>query len=163
MEQSKIAHLNPQDYTHLPHVDQDFEGHEQTDVAIRPLIWTLITIGVVIIVTAIGMWGFFSMMRYMSGQSAENQAMSDVEKIGFRHVPDGMPELQGVSAQDGNANSPAQDTDKMRDMNKKILAGTEGMRKGMQPGMAIEAAMDEALAKKIFKTAAAPAAKPEAK
>jgi hypothetical protein len=163
MDQSMIAHLTPQDYTHLPHAAQDFEAHEQTDVAIRPLVWTLITIAVVIIVTAIGMWGFFSMMKYLSGNAAENQAMSDVERIGFRHVPEGMPELQGVSAQDGNANSPAQDTDKMRETNRKVLAGKEGMRKGMQPGLPIEAAMDEALAKKIFKTAAAPAAKPEAK
>jgi hypothetical protein len=163
MDQSKIAHLNPQDYTHLPHADQDFEAHEQTDVAIRPLFWTLIAIAIVIIVTAIGMWGFFNMMKYLSSRSPENQAMSDVEKIGFRHVPDGMPELQGVSAQDGNANSPAQDTDRMRGMNKEILGGKMGLRPGMQPGLPIEEAMNEALAKKIFKTAAAPAAKSETK
>src|SRR4051794_29220980 len=110
MDQSKIAHLNPKDYTHLPHADQDFEAHEQTDVAIRPLVATLITIALVIIVTVIGMWGLFRALAYMSGNMAENQAMSGVERIGFRHVPEGMPELQGVSAQDGNPNSPAQDT-----------------------------------------------------
>ena len=163
MDQSKIAHLNPKDYTHLPHADQDFEGHEQTDVAIRPLIATLIAIAVVIIVTAIGMWGFFRAMVYMSGNAAENQAMSDVEKIGSRHVPEGMPELQGVAIGDQNPNSPAKDTDAMREKNKSILAGKEGLRPGMQAGLSIEEAMNEALAKKIFKTAGAPAGKPEGK
>jgi len=163
MDQSKIAHLNPQDYTHLPHPQQDFEGHEQTDVAIRPLFWTLIAIALVIIVTAIGMWGLFRTLEYLSTGATENQAMSDVEKIGFRHVPDGMPPLQGVSAQEGNPNSPANDTDEMRETNKKILAGKQGMRPGMQAGLPIEDAMTEALAKKIFKTAGAPAGKPEVK
>jgi hypothetical protein len=163
MDQSKIAHLNPQEYTHLPHADQDFEGHEQTDVAIRPLIWTLIAIAVVIVVTAVGMWGLFQALKYLSGNAPENQALTDVEKIGFRHVPEGMPDLQGVSAQDGNPNSPAQDTDAMRKHNVDMLAGKAPMRPGMPNGMDIEAAMNEALAKKIFKTAGAPAAKPEAK
>jgi hypothetical protein len=155
MDQSKIAHLNPQEYTHLPHAQQDFEGHEQSDVSIRGLVITLITIALVIIITVIGMWGLFRTLDYMAGKAPENQRLSTVETIGFRHGPEGYPELQGVPAQGGNRNSPALDTDAMRKKNADILAGKEGMRPGFKPGMDIEKAMDEALAKKIFKTAAA--------
>lgn len=165
MDQSKIAHLNPQDYTHLPHAKQDFEGHEQTDVAIRPLVATLITIAVVIVVTVIGMWGFFRTMKYLSEKAPENQKFTAVETEGMapRQVPAGMPELQGVPIKGANPNSPAKDTDEMRKKNAEILAGNMGMRPGMQPGTPIEKAMDEALAQKIFKTAgAAPASRPAA-
>jgi hypothetical protein len=164
MDQSKIAHLNPQDYTHLPHAKQDFEAHEQTDVAIRPLVATLITIAVVIVVTVIGMWGFFNMLEYLAGKAPENQKFSDVETKGIapRQVPAGMPELQGVPIAGANPNTPAKDTDEMRQKNAKTLAGQEGMRPGMQPGLAIDEAMNEALSKKIFKTAGAPASRPAA-
>src|SRR4051794_3068567 len=99
MEQSKIAHLNPDDYTHLPHAKQDFEAHEQTDVAIRPLIATLISIAVVILVTLVGMWGLFRTLEYMSKNAPENQKLTAVktEEIPPRQVPTGMPELQGVA------------------------------------------------------------------
>jgi hypothetical protein len=156
MDQSKIAHLNPQDYTHLPHAKQDFEAHEQTDVAIRPLVATLIAIAVVIIVSVIGMWGFFEMMRHFADKMPENQRMSTVETIGFRKVPEGMPDLQGVSTQGGNPNTPAEDTAKMKKHNAEVLAGQLPMRAGMPNGTKIEAAMEEALSKKIFKTASAP-------
>jgi hypothetical protein len=162
MDQSKIAHLNPQEYTHLPHAKQDFEAHEQTDVAIRPLVATLITIAVVIVVTVIGMWGLFKMMEHLAGKAPENQKMSTVETIGFRKVPEGMPELQGVSTQGGNPNTPAEDTAKMKKQNAEVLAGQLPMRTGMPNGLKIEAAMDEALSKKIFKTASAPATQPAA-
>ena len=165
MDQSKIAHLNPQDYTHLPHAQQDFEAHEQTDVSIRPLVLTLISIAVVIIVTAVGMWGLFQTLKYFSNNAPENQKLTAVETdtLDPRHGPEGYPELQGVAIRGANPDSPAKDTDAMRDTNKKILAGKEGMRPGMPPGLPIEEAMNEALAKKIFKTAGAPAANSEGK
>lgn len=156
MDQSKIANLNPQEYTHLPHADQHFEDHEQTDVAVRPLAWTLVAIAVVIVVTMVGMWGFFELLEHWQENATENQARSaiDPKKVPIRMVPDGYPALQGVPAERANANSPAQDTEEMRKENAEILAGHKPMRKGLKPGKSIESAMDEALSNKIFKTAA---------
>jgi hypothetical protein len=160
MDQSKIANLNPQDYTHLPHADQKFEEHEQTDVAIRPLVWTLISIALIIIVSAVGMWGLFRVFKYTAENNPENQRMSAVETTGFRHVPEGLPELQGIFAQGGNPNSPAQDTARMKAHNAEMLAGRAPLRDGLKtPEMSIEQAMQTALDKKIFKTAPGAAGK----
>src|SRR3954454_15007199 len=96
MDQSKIANLNPQEYTHLPHADQHFEEHEQSDVAIRPLAWTLVAIVAIVVFTAIGMWGMFHVMKNVAEKDPENQALSTVESIGPRQGPEGYPPLQGI-------------------------------------------------------------------
>src|SRR5437762_262787 len=105
MDKSKIANLNPQEYTHLPHSEQDFQGHEQTDVAIRPLIGTLVAIAVVIVVSAIGMWGLFQLFKHLSETASDNQPHSQLSQVEapVRKVPQGYPELQGVPAKSQNA------------------------------------------------------------
>jgi hypothetical protein len=165
MDQSKIANLNPQEYTHLPHADQHFDEHEQSDVAIRPLAWTLVAIVAVVVLTAIGMWGMFEVLKRQANNDPANQKVSAVEweSIGPRQGPEGYPPLQGILSRDGNPNSPAQDTLQMKIENDAILAGDAPMRKGMKglkPGLNIEKAMDDALARGIFKTAGTPAQKP---
>jgi hypothetical protein len=157
MEQSKIANLNRQEYTHLPHADQHFEDHEQTDVPIKPLVWTLVSIALIVIITAIGMWGLFEAFKALFGMMPENQQQSMVEPL-ERKVPKDLPELQGISLGTANPNSPAQDMVLMQLNNEKILAGKAPLREGvtgMKPGMPIEQAMDEALHRGIFKTAPA--------
>ena len=156
MEKSKIANLNPQEYTHLPHADQHFEDHEQTDVPIRPLIATLISIALVVIITGIGMWGLFRAFEAFTNRMPENQQQSMVAPI-ERHVPEEYPELQGITRGEANPNTPGQDMEEMRAQNAKILSGQAPLRageKGMKPGMSIERAMEEALSRGIFKTAA---------
>src|SRR4051812_29946849 len=163
MDQSKIANLNPQEYTHLPHADQHFEEHEQSDVAIRPLVWTLIAIVAIVVFTAIGMWGMFHVLQTVAKNDPANGFNSAVERgdaMAPRHGPDGFPPLQGVTIRGGDPNSPAQDTLLMKKHNDEILAGHAPMRDGLKPGMPIEQAMDEALSRRIFKTAGAPAHKP---
>lgn len=141
MDKSKIEHLNPQEYTHLPHAEQKFEDHEQTDVAIKPLVATLVTIAVVIVVTGVGMWGLFKAFEFGSGKFEQNQNQSNVVPT-TRQVPEGMPALQGVPAPGANPNLPAEDMKLMRESNQKRLAKLE-----------LDKAMDEALAEKVFKTA----------
>jgi hypothetical protein len=153
MDKSKIEHLNPQEYTHLPHAEQDFEAHEQTDVAIRPLVWTLVTIAVVVVISGIGMWGLFEVLERFAQNQPENQRFSNVEAVERREVPEGYPPLQGIIARSGNERSPAQDMEMMRRENVQILAGERPMREGLQPGMPIDRAIDEALSRRIFKTA----------
>ena len=149
MDKSKIANLNPQEYTHLPHADQHFEEHEQTDVAIRPLVATLIGIAVLVAVSAIGLWGMFELMKYIAHRSSDNQQISKIEPV-TRTVPAGYPPLQGVPAPQQDPNTPAQDMEVMRKENLHKLTG-------------IEKAMDEALAKGIFKTSGkTPATQPTA-
>jgi hypothetical protein len=149
MDKSKIAHLNPQEYTHLPHADQHFEEHEQTDVAIRPLIATIIGIAVLVAVSAIGLWGMFELMKYVASKSSDNQQISKIEPA-VRTVPAGYPPLQGVPAPQQDPNTPAQDMAKMRKQNLHDLAG-------------IEKVMDQALAQGVFKTAAkSPSTQPSA-
>ena len=154
MDKSKIDNLNPQEYTHLPHADQHFEDHEQSDVAIRPLVWTLVVIALVVIVTGIGMWGLFEVYKHMAKDEPENQRFSQVKALELRQVPEGYPPLQGVIAGSAHQRSPAQDMDQMRQDNVQILAGQKPMREGLRPGMPIDRAIDEALSRRIFKTAA---------
>jgi hypothetical protein len=153
MDKSKIDNLNPQEYTHLPHADQHFEGHEQTDVAIRPLAWTLVTIAVVVLVSMIGLWGLFEVFQRFARDEPDNKRFSQVEAVENREVPQGYPPLQGIIARSGHERSPAQDMDVMREENKKILAGEAPMRPGLKPGMPIDRAIDEALSRGVFKTA----------
>jgi hypothetical protein len=155
MDKSKIENLDPSEYTHLPHAAQDFEGHEQTDVAIRPLVATLVAIAVVIVVSGIGMWGLFKVFYYVSQNSSDNQNVSNVPPA-IRRVPEGQPALQGVPAKGANPNMPSEDMDEMRKLNSLKLAGRAPMRDGIQPGMPIDEAMDKALASGTFKTAAKP-------
>src|SRR5687768_18563 len=105
MDKSKIENLNPQEYTHLPHADQQFEGHEQTDVAIRPLAWTLVAIGLVIVVSMVGLWGLFEVFENVANRQTENQRFSNVE-ADAREVPEGFPPLQGIPARSANERSP---------------------------------------------------------
>jgi hypothetical protein len=162
MDQSKIKNLNPQEYTHLPHAEQHFEAHEQTDVAIGPLVATLIAIALTVIVSAVGLWGMFELLEYLARNDAGNQNLSKVEPS-VRKVPDGYPDLQGIPAADTNANSPAQDMVKFREHNDRVLAGEKPMREGLKAsGKSIEQVMDEALAGGMFKTAAGPATRPSA-
>ena len=145
----------------MPHAEQHFEDHEQSDVAIRPLAWTLVTIAVVVIVSGIGMWGLFEVFkRYTKGQP-ENQRFSHVKALEQREVPAGYPPLQGIVARSGHERSPAQDMDQMRQDNVQILAGQKPMREGLKPGMPIDRAIDEALSKRIFKTAATQPGQPQ--
>ena len=153
MDKSKIEHLNPQEYTHLPHAEQDFEAHEQTDVAIRPLTWTLVIIGVVVAVSMVGMWGLFEALKRVAQGQPENRRFSNVEAVEAREVPEGYPPLQGIIARSANERSPAQDMEVMRERNEKVLAGEAPMREGLKPGMPIDRAIDEALSRRIFKTA----------
>ena len=162
MDQSKIQNLNPQEYTHLPHADQNFEAHEQSDVAIRPLIATLIAIALTVVVSAAGLWGLFELFEFMSRNASDNQNLSKVEPV-VRKVPQGYPDLQGVPAANQNPNSPAQDMTKFRGHNDEVLAGKAPMRTGLRPGLPIDEAMDKALASGVFKTAqAGPATRPSA-
>ncbi len=161
MDKSKIEHLNPQEYTHLPHAEQKFEDHEQSDVAIRPLVGSLVLIGLTVVVTAVGIWGLFEVFEYVARNSPSNQNLSKIEPT-TRNVPQGYPDLQGVPAAGANPNSPAQDMKKFKAEQDKILAGEAPMRSGLKPGMPIDKAIDEALAKGIFKTAAAPVTQPAA-
>ena len=162
MDQSKIQNLNPQEYTHLPHADQHFEDHEQTDVAIRPLVATLVAIALTVVVSAVGLWGLFELFEYMARNDEGNQNLSKVEPA-VRQVPQGYPELQGVPAAEANPNSPAQDMSKFRRHNDEVLAGREPMRTGLQPGLPIDDAMEKALKGGVFKTAqAGPATRPSA-
>ena len=159
MDKSKIEHLNPLEYTHLPHAEQNFEDHEQSDVAIRPLVATLIAIALTVLISAVGLWGLFELFEYMARNASDNQNLSKVEPS-IRQVPQEYPSLQGIP-ETANPNSPAKDMIKFREHNQKILAGTEPMRTGLKPsGKSIEEAMDEALASGIFKTA--PATQPSA-
>lgn len=166
MDKSKIENLNPQDYTHLPHADQNFDAHEQSDVAIRPLVGTLVAIAIVIAVSMVGMWGFFQLLHHWTSTASDNQKLSSLDPS-IRKVPDGLPALQGVPAEGANPNLPAQDWDVMRERNKEILAGHKGMRPGLEPGLPIEEAIDKALASGMFKTksnaggGAAPAGAPQ--
>jgi hypothetical protein len=141
-------------------VDQQFEGHEQTDVAIRPLVWTLVAIALVIVVSGIGLWGLFEVFKRVANTQAENKRYSNVE-ADAREVPAGYPPLQGIPALSTNQRSPAQDMEAMKRDNEKILAGNMPMRPGLPNGKPIEAAMDEALSKKIFKTQPAAAKQPQ--
>jgi hypothetical protein len=159
MQKSKIENLNPLEYTHLPHADQHFEDHEQTDVAIRPLVASLIAIALTVLISAVGLWGLFELFEYMARNASDNQNLSKIEP-GVRTVPQEYPDLQGVPAAHSNGNSPAQDMTLFRRHNDQVLAGNEPMRKGLQNGTAIDKAMDAALAKGIFKTAPAPATQP---
>lgn len=164
MDKSKIENLNPKEYTHLPHAEQHFEDHEQTDVSIRPLVGTLVVLAVVIVVSMVGMWGLFRVLYNWTASSSDNQKLSNVDPSvrPIRQVPDGYPELQGVPAEGGNPDLAAADMEQMRQQNRLILAGKVPMRDGLEPGMPIDQAIDEALSRKIFKTggddaAAAPA------
>jgi hypothetical protein len=161
MDKSKIEKLNPQEYTHLPHADQHFEDHEQSDVAIRPLAWTLVVIALVVIVTGIGMWGLFKVFDHVAKNQPENQRFSQVKALEQRVGPEGYPPLQGVIAGSAHQRTPAQDMDQMRLDNAQILAGQKPMREGLKPGMAIDRAIDEALSRRIFKTAATQPAQPQ--
>ena len=152
MDKSKIEHLNKQDYTHLPHAEQEFENHEQTDVSIRPLVATLAAIGIVLLVSYVGLAGLFQLFKMQTTSEGKNPRMTQVESPNVRKVPEGFPELQGVPAPEANPNTPAQDMDKLRDRNALILSGREAMRPGMQPGMPIGQAMDQAMSRGIFKT-----------
>jgi hypothetical protein len=154
MEKSKIENLNPLEYTHLPHAEQHFEDHEQSDVAIPPLVASLIAIALTVLISAVGLWGLFELFEYMARNAADNQNLSKVEPS-IRHVPVEYPELQGVPAAEANPNSPAQDMTIFRADNDQILTGQKPMRPGLKPGMSIDKAMDEALARGIFKTAPA--------
>jgi len=154
MEKSKIENLNPLEYTHLPHADQHFEDHEQTDVAIRPLVATLIAIALTVLISAVGLWGLFELFEYMARNASDNQNLSKVEPT-IRQVPKEYPDLQGVPAAESNPNSPAKDMVKFRAHNEKVLAGQAPMREAIKPGMPIDKAMDEALARGVFKTAKA--------
>jgi hypothetical protein len=154
MDKSKIEKLNPQEYTHLPHAEQHFEEHEQTDVAIRPLVWTLVAIAVIIVVSAVGLWGLFRLFKTVADNQAENKRFSNVEAE-TRTVPAGFPPLQGIPSRSTHERSPAQDMDQLRKDNVLILAGKKPMREGLPPGEPIDQAIDEALSRKIFKTAPA--------
>src|SRR5687768_6360840 len=145
MDKSKIEKLNPQEYTHLPHADQHFESHEQTDVAIRPLVWTLVSIAVIVSVSMIGMWGLFEVYKRVARDQPENKRFSQVEAVERREVPEGYPPLQGIINRSGHEGSPAQDMEVMRRANVRILAGEAPMRAGLKPGMPIDRAIDEAL------------------
>jgi hypothetical protein len=154
MDKSKIEKLNPLEYTHLPHEEQKFEDHEQTDVAIRPLAWTLVAIAVIIAVSAIGLWGLFHVFKTVADHQTENQRFSAVEGE-TRAVPAGLPPLQGIPTRSTHERAPAQDMDELRKENALILAGKKPMREGLEKGMSIDEAMDMALSRKIFKTAPA--------
>ena len=153
MDKSKIEHLNKQEYTHLPHAEQDFEAHEQTDVAIRPLVITLVVLAAVVAASYIGMAGVFTLFDNMEKDSANNPKLSNVDS-GIRGVPEGVPPLQGVQAAEANPNTPAQDMELMRERNGQVMSGAEPMRKGLKPGMPIDRAMDEAMSRNLFKTRA---------
>lgn len=163
MDTSKIEHPGQQGHTHLPHAEQEFENHEQTDVAIRPLVVTLGALAVVLLVSYVGMWGTFELFKAQTQSPANNPRMSEV-KSGLRQVPEGLPALQGVPAAEANPNTPAQDMDDLRERSALVLSGQRPMRDkkqqpGMKPGMPIELAMDAAMSRKIFKTQASPAAR----
>jgi hypothetical protein len=153
MDKSKIENLNKQEYTHLPHAEQEFENHEQTDVAIRPLVWTLGVLAVVVAVTYVGMAGVFTLFDTMAQNSESNPQLTNVE-TGVRHVPEGFPAIQGVPAAEANPNTPAQDMVEFRKRSDRVLRGEQGMLDGMKPGMPIDRAIDEAMSRQIFKTAA---------
>lgn len=153
MDKSKIEHLNKQEYTHLPHAEQDFEAHEQTDVAIRPLVITLVVLAAVVAASYIGMAGVFWLFDKMEKESANNPKLSNVDS-GTRRLPEGVPPLQGVQAAEANPNTAAQDMELLRKRNGQVMSGAEPMRKGLKPGMPIDRAMDEAMSRKIFKTRA---------
>lgn len=153
MDKSKIEHLNKQEYTHLPHAEQDFEAHEQTDVAIRPLVITLVVLAAVVAASYIGMYGVFTLFDKMERESASNPKLSNVES-GIRRVPEGVPALQGVPAEEANPNTAAQDMELLRKRNGQVMSGAEPMRKGLKPGMPIDRAMDEAMSRNLFKTRA---------
>jgi C4-type Zn-finger protein len=154
MDKSKIEHLNKQEYTHLPHAEQEFENHEQTDVAIRPLVVTLLVLAAVVAVSYVGMVGVFTLFDNMEKGSSSNPKLTNVEG-GIRRVPEGFPALQGVQAKEANPNTPAQDMDQLRARNDAVLGGRVAMRDGIARGMPIDRAMDEAMSRKIFKTAGA--------
>ncbi len=151
MEKSKIDNLNPKEYTHLPHAEQDFDAHEQTDVAIRPLVVTLVALVLTVVVSLVGIWGLFKVFENYAAKALSNQPLSNV-KPGIRQVPTDYPELQGIPVPEANPNSPAEDMTLMRARTAEVLAGKAPMRNGLQPGLPIEQAMEEALAKGIFKT-----------
>ena len=162
MDKSKIEHLNKQEYTHLPHAEQEFENHEQTDVSIRPLVGTLIAIAAVLVFSYLGMWGLFELFKWQTETAADNQRMTTVAPS-IRQVPEGLPALQGVPAPQANPRTAAQDMDRLRLRNAEVMNGQRPMRDereqpGMQAGMPIGRAIDEALEKKIFKLRPAPAA-----
>ena len=160
MDKSKIEHLDKKEYTHLPHAEQEFENHEQTDVAIRPLVWTLVVLVVVVGVTYAGMAGVFQLFDYMAEKSSDNPKLTNVESAAVRTVPADKPALQGVPALEANPNSPAQDMVLFRDKTKEVMAGRAPMRPGFKNGMPIDQAIDEAMSRKIFKTRAAAETQP---
>src|SRR3712207_1573164 len=125
MDKSKIEHLNKEEYTHLPHAEQHFEDHEQTDVAIRPLVLTLVAIAAVLVVSYVGLWGTFQLFEWHTARGYSQ--VSNVEG-GVRQVPEEYPALQGVPAPEANPNTPAQDMDEFRQKNDLILAGQRPMR-----------------------------------
>ena len=156
MDKSKIEHLNKQEYTHLPHAEQEFENHEQTDVSIRPLVGTLVAIGAVLLFSYAGMWGLFELFKHQTVNASDNVRMTTVAPR-VRLVPEGLPALQGVPAAEANPNTPAQDMNVLRQQNALIMSGQRAMRTekqqpGMRPGMPIERAIDEVLSRKTFKT-----------
>ena len=156
MDKSKIEHLDKQEYTHLPHVEQEFENHEQTDVSIRPLVGTLVAIAAVLLFSYAGMWGLFELFKYQTVNASDNVRMTTVAPS-IRQVPEGYPALQGVPAAEANPNTPAQDMNVLRQQNALIMSGQRAMRTekqqpGMRPGMPIDRAIDEVLSRKMFKT-----------
>ena len=153
MDKSKIEHLNKQEYTNLPHAEQDFEAHEQTDVAIRPLVITLVVLAAVVAASYVGMAGVFTLFDKMEKNSASNPKLSNVDS-GMRRVPEGMPALQGVQAAEANPNTAAQDMELLRKRNGQVMSGAGPMRAGLKPGMPIDRAMDEAMSQNLFKTRA---------
>jgi hypothetical protein len=159
MDKSKIEHLNKQEYTHLPHAEQEFENHEQTDVAIRPLVATLVAIAAVLVFSYLGIWGLFELFKTQTENAPDNQRLTAVEAR-IRQVPDGLPALQGVPAAQANPRTAAQDMDLLRQRNALVMKGEQPMRDGrqqpgMRPGMPIERAMEEAMERKIFKVRSA--------
>lgn len=153
MDKSKIEHLDKQEYTHLPHAEQDFEAHEQTDVAIRPLVITLAVLAAVVAVTYVGMAGVFWLFDDMAQDSPDNPKLTNV-KSGVRLVPEELPALQGVPAPKANPNTAAQDMEQLRERNEAVMSGRLPIREGLAPGMPIDRAIDEAMSRKIFKTRA---------
>src|SRR5688572_21649520 len=153
MDKSKIEHLNKQEYTHLPHAEQEFENHEQTDVSIRPLVGTLVAIAAVLVFSYLGMWGLFELFKWQTEIAADNQRMTTVAPS-IRQVPEGLPALQGVPAAQANPRTAAQDMELLRKRNALVMKGEQAMRTerqqpGMHAGMPIERAIDEALEQKI--------------
>ena len=154
MDKSKIENLNPQEYTHLPHAEQHFEDHEQTDVAIRPLVVDARRHRAGRDRDGHRHVGAVRSVRARGEEAAGEPAVLEGEGPGAAQGPEGYPPLQGIIAGSANQRTPAQDMDQMRRDNVQVLAGQKPMREGLKPGMPIDRAIDEALSRRIFKTAA---------